>query len=310
MRYCLAPMAGYTDLPFRRVCRSLGLYYGTTALIDSGALVHGNPDSVCILHRGDDEPWLQVQLLGSIPEDVRKATILLRNHPAHYEQLDFNMGCPVRKVLKRHAGAALMRYPELALECVKIMRDIWNGPLTVKTRILSEDDPEPTIELCQRLQSVGINGLTIHGRTAAMIYSGAVHTGIISAVRESLSIPVTANGGIFTLEDAQRLSRESGCESIMVARGCLSNPWIFKTLSTGTEYIASRSEVLETLKWHIAMMVEEYGEQSAMILGRKIVSEYLHGRGFHHSIRAQVVTLCTWQEFIDFLEILKKASVL
>ena len=291
-------MAGYTDLPFRRVCRRYGLYYGTTALIDAGALVHGNPDNVAILHRGEEEEWLQVQLLGSIPTDIRTSTRILRDGPWHFDALNFNMGCPVRKVVKRLAGAALMNQPVRALECLKEMRDNWPGVLTVKMRILKEDTPEPTIQLAQQLEAIGVQGLAIHGRLARMLYSGPVHTQIIRAVRENVKIPVIANGGIFSLEDAQRLSKETGCERVMVARGTIGVPWIFRDIATGTILPVSQEELLDVMTEHVDQMVQEYGEKGAMILSRKIISSYLGGRGFPHELRAQVVNIATWQDFI------------
>ncbi|MBP5299996.1 MAG: tRNA-dihydrouridine synthase family protein [Victivallales bacterium] len=295
----LAPMAGYTDLPFRRVARRYGLYYGTTALIDAGALVHGNPDNESILHRGPEEDWLQVQLLGSIPEDIRNSTRILRDGPWHFDSLDFNMGCPVRKVAKRHAGAALMNLPDLAIECLKQMRDNWPGPLTVKMRILQEDAPEKTVELAKKLQRIGIQGLTIHGRLARMVYSGPVHTSVIRAVREAVSIPVTANGGIFTLEDARKLASDTGCERVMVARGAVGVPWIFRDIATGGVLPVSREELLATMTFHVEEMLREYGEKGAMIFSRKVISSYLRGRGFPHELRAQVVKVATWQDFLD-----------
>ena len=295
----LAPMAGFTDLPFRRVARRYGLYYGTTALIDAGALVHGNPDNTAILHRGEEEEWLQVQLLGSIPTAIRTSTRILRNGPWHFDALDFNMGCPVRKVTKRLAGAALMLQPVRALECLKEMRDNWPGVLTAKMRILKEDDPEPTIRLAQQLEAIGVQGIAIHGRLARMLYAGPVQAHIIRAVRENVHIPVTANGGIFTLKDAQMLSEATGCERVMVARGAIGVPWIFRDIATGTVLPVSREELLETMTYHVEEMVHEYGEKGAMILSRKIISSYLSGRGFPHELRAQVVKVSSWQDFVE-----------
>ena len=292
-------MAGFTDLPFRRVARRYGLYYGTTALIDAGALVHGNPDNTAILHRGEEEEWLQVQLLGSIPTAIRTSTRILRDGPWHFDALDFNMGCPVRKVTKRLAGAALMQQPVRALECLKEMRDNWPGVLTAKMRILKEDDPEPTIRLAQQLEAIGVQGIAIHGRLARMLYAGPVQAHIIRAVRENVHIPVTANGGIFTLKDAQTLSEATGCERVMVARGAIGVPWIFRDIATGTVLPVSREELLETMTYHVEEMVREYGEKGAMILSRKIISSYLSGRGFPHELRAQVVKVSSWQDFVE-----------
>lgn len=306
----LAPMAGYTDLPFRRMCRRSGLVYASTALIDAGALVHANPDNSEILHRGDEEPWLQVQLLGSIPADVRQAVRLLREGRWRYDALDFNMGCPVRKVLRRHAGAALMRCQELAMECVRIIREEWPGPFTVKTRILDEVDPAPTVELARRLCDEGVEGLTIHGRLAERIYAGPVHGEIIAAVREAVPVPVTANGGIFSLEDAQALAASSGCRRLMVARGSLGNPWLFRDLVDGVKHPKpTPAEVIDAAEEHLALMMAEYGETGAMILGRKILSSYICGRGFSRALRAQVVTISTWAECQAMLDRLRSDPV-
>lgn len=298
-------MAGYTDLPFRRVCRRNGLYFGTTALIDAGALVHGNPDSESILRRGEEEEFLQVQLLGSIPGDLRKSTCILREGPWHFDVLDFNMGCPVQKVLKRHAGAALMRDTALAEECVKAIRGEWPGRMTVKTRILDEEDPAPTVELARRLVSIGVDGLAIHGRLARKVYSGPVRGAVIRAVRDSVSVPVTANGGVFSYADACALSESSGCNRIMVARGALGNPWIFKELQEGRPVEVSREERLDTMELQLSEMVREYGEHGAMILGRKVVSGYICGHGFPRELRARVVKISTWEDFQNLLKELR-----
>ena len=132
-----------------------------------------------------------------------------------------------------------------------------------------------------------------------MGYSGPVHTAIIRAVRESLRIPVTANGGIFTREDALQLAEATGCQRVMVARGCVGVPWLFRDIATGAALPVSREELLDVLSDHVSQLVQEYGEKSAMILSRKVISSYLSGRGFPHELRAQVVKVATWQDFLD-----------
>lgn len=298
LQFSLAPMAGYTDLPFRRICRRFGLYYAYTALIDAGALTYGNRENPLILARGEEEPWLAVQLLGSIPEDIRVSGGLLQ--AMDFDAIDFNMGCPVRKVMQRQAGAALMRNPENALTCLKILRDSTDKPLTVKTRILSETDPEPTLRFCEALAGIGIDGLTIHGRLAGKVYSGPVAHAVIKAVREALKIPVCANGGIFSRADALQLAAETGCQHLMVARGAIGNPWIFRELLNGDCTAPSHQEICEVMQEHLQQMRDFYGEERAMIIGRKIVQSYLVGRGYRRSLRHQAVHIATWQDFLEF----------
>lgn len=303
MEFVLAPIAGYTDLPFRRACRRFGLVQAHTALIDAGAMVFGNPDNDQILLRGKDEPYLAVQLLGCIPEHLKIAAGMLAK--MDYDAFDFNMGCPVRKIAQRGAGAALMKTREKTLDCVKILRDILPSPFTVKTRILDFDDPEPTLELAKALEDIGIDGLTIHGRLAEAIYSGPVATNVIRAVRENLKIPVTANGGIFHRADAEALANATGCSRLMVARGAIGNPWIFKELMNDSpDTLVSHQEIMDTMKEHMDGMIELYGADRAMVLGRKIILSYICGRGYPRVLRANVGQISTPEQFNELCDAL------
>lgn len=299
-RIYLAPLAGYTDLPFRRVCRRQGLRYAYTALIDAGALVYGNKENRAILARGDDEPWLGVQLLGSRLDFIEKAVPMLNEMP--YDEFNFNMGCPVKKVVQREAGAALLKHPEHALECVKLIRKLVNRPFTVKIRILSETDTEATVSFCRQLVEEGVEGIFIHGRVASKVYSGPVATEIISAVREAVTVPVVANGGIFTHEDGQELARQTGCEGIMVARGAIGNPWLFRSLAEGQEVSPTHGELCDMIELHLRSMMELYGEEDGLVNGRKIILGYLGGRGYHRSLKLAVCSIRKEAEFMELLD--------
>ncbi|NLF93498.1 MAG: tRNA-dihydrouridine synthase family protein [Oligosphaeraceae bacterium] len=299
LEYILAPMAGYTDLPFRYACRKYGLHYACTALIDAGALVHGNRENDSILARGADEPYLAVQLLGSIPADLQQAVAMLDK--MDFEAVDFNMGCPVRKVSRRGAGAALLQDLDHALECLRILRQGTRKPLSVKTRIISEVDPEPTVRFCLALQSCGIDSLTLHGRLAERIYSGPVAGDIIRAVRAALSIPVCANGGIFSRQDAVALAQATGCTRLMVARGAIGNPWLFRSLCQGQDAAPpTHADVCAQLYEHVEQLRAFYGPERSMILARKTILSYLVGRGYRRSLRAQATSISSWEEFRRF----------
>ena len=296
----LAPLAGYTDLPFRRVCRRQGLQYAYTALIDAGALVYGNKENRIILARGDDEPWLGVQLLGSRLDFIEKAVPILNEMP--YDEFNFNMGCPVKKVVQRDAGAALLKHPEHALDCVRLIRKLVKRPFTVKIRILSETDTDATVQFCRKLVEEGVEGIFIHGRVATKVYSGPVAAEIISAVREAVAVPVVANGGIFTWEDGQELARRTGCEGIMVARGAIGNPWLFKSLLEGHEVSPTHGELCDMIDLHLRSMMELYGEEDGLVNGRKIILGYLGGRGYHRSLKLDVCSIRKEPEFNDLLK--------
>ena len=158
--------------------------------------------------------------------------------------------------MQRHAGAALLKTPEHALDCVRLLRRLIHKPFSVKIRVLDDYDPEPTVRFCKRLEECGVDAVAIHGRLACRVYSGPVAVDVIKAVRESLHIPVTANGGIFGIRSAKALQDGTGCDRLMVARGAIGNPWIFKSLSNGMEYIPTHLEICEAIREHLAGMVD------------------------------------------------------
>lgn len=307
--YYLAPLAGYTDVPYRLACRKMGCKYAYTALIDSGALVHGNPDNDAILQRDASESWLGVQLLGSIPDDIAKSTEMLDS--MDYDEINYNLGCPMQKVIKRPAGAGLLKEcnHELAFTCVEAMRSRIHGkPFTVKLRVLDFEDAEPTIRFCLKLQDLGVEGIAIHGRLAESIYSGPVAMDVIRAVREALGIPVTANGGIYGMEDADAMHEGTGCDRLMIARGSLGNPWIFRELECGRKSPPSHEELCDTLLEHIMGMVPIYGEQKAFLLARKIIVAYVRGRGYSKEFRIRSTFVTGVDDFKAFVSDLRRAG--
>ena len=299
-RIYLAPLAGYTDLPFRRACRAQGCHHAFTALVDAGALAYGNPHNETILRRGPEEPWLGTQLLGSDPELVARAARLLNERA--FEVVDLNLGCPVKKVVQRGAGAALGLRREQAARCAEILVRESVHPVTAKIRALDDRDPAPTVALALALAEAGIRGLTIHGRTLERVYAGPVACDVIAAVRESLAIPVVANGGVFCRRDAEELARHTGCRRIMVARGAIGNPWIFRELVRGDASPPAHEEICAVLREHVEGMIDLYGEGVALRNARKIVLAYLVGRGYARELRARVGHVSTRAEFLSVWE--------
>lgn len=292
----LAPLAGYTDLPFRRACRAQGLRLGFTALIDAGALVYGNKENRAILARGEDEDWLGVQLLGSKLEFLEKAVPMLE--AMEYDEFNFNMGCPVKKVIQREAGAALLGNRDHALDCVRLIRShVKSKPFSVKLRILSESDVEETVSFCRELAEAGVEKLYIHGRLASKIYSGPVACDVIRAVKESVGVPVIANGGIFSLSDAIELRVKTGCPGVMVARGTIGNPWLFKSILEGREVAPTHGELCGIMDRHVRDMAQLYGEEDGLVNARKIILGYMGGRGYHRSLKLGVCSLRTLEAF-------------
>lgn len=295
----LAPLCGYTELPFRRECRRHGCHYAFTPLVEAGALIHAKEVNETTLRRGADEPWLGVQLLGQRPEDLERATRILFNSYNHFDVLDLNLGCPVPKVVKKGAGAAMGRNLEAAVRSIEGMVRASPIPVTAKTRIVSESDPEQTLRLAKALEAAGIQALTLHGRILEKRYAGPVFGDMIAAVRSQLRIPVIANGGIFNRHTHDELVAKTGCSRTMVARGSIGNPWIFAELAAPADLpsaLPSHAEICATMVRHVHGMIELFGEEAGLRNSRKIILAYIGGRGYAAHLRAEVAYLKTMQD--------------
>lgn len=294
-----APLSGYTDLPFRRVLRRKGCFFAFTEMVDVSSIACNNPGCRTLLRRGDDEPWLGVQLVGSNLEHLKIAVDTVNEH--HFEVLDFNLGCPVPKVARKHAGAALGRDAERALECFQVIAARSRFPVTAKIRILDECDPEPTVALVRGLAELGARAVTVHGRVMTKFYAGPVFCGIIAACRTAVPVQIVANGGVMSYHDCRALRQAAGCDAVMVARGMMGNPWLFREIADGEKFVPpDLAEWAETMRFHVKDMCALYGESSGMCMARKIVLDYLRGRGFGGAAKNRASRLGTLAEFLEF----------
>ncbi len=297
----LAPLCGYTDLPFRRVCRQQGCRYAFTPLVDAGSLIYNHDVNDLLLRRGADEPWLGVQVLGTCPEHIGKAVELIAARHNYFDVIDLNLGCPVPKVVKKGAGAAMGRNLEAAVRSIEKMVAASPVPVTAKTRIVSETDPERTVRLALALEAAGIQALTLHGRILEMKYSGPVFGDMIRAVREAVRIPVIANGGVFNRQTADGLRERTGCSHLMVARGTIGNPWIFRELHAAAALsLPTHEEICAVMAEQVLGMAEYYGEEAGLRNARKVILAYLAGRGYASHFRAEASLVCTVVEFREF----------
>jgi len=232
--------------------------------------------------------------VGSDPELLKRSCEVLAPH--RFEVLDLNLGCPVPKVVKKGAGAALGRNAELALRCFEILTKYSDFPLSAKLRVLNYGDPEPTVSLSRELVKLGAKAITIHGRPLERFYSGPVDFAIIRAVREALpDTPVVANGGVRNRETYEEMRRETGCSRVMLAQGAMGNPWLFRILS-GKGTAPGREEWHAVIREHLLGMIELYGEDSAMRQARKILHDYMKGRGLPGTFRAMASTVASLEQ--------------
>ena len=275
----LAPLSGYTDLAYRRAARKCGCNFAFTEMIDAAAICYAAKRTIPMLKRGDDEKFLGVQLVGAIPEQLKDAAAFLNDYS--FDVLDFNLGCPVPKVVKKNAGAALGQNIPQALECFEAIATASKFPLTAKLRILSETDPIPTLTLVKGLIDRGAQAITIHGRTRKNFYTGDVAYDIIKYIRDNVpkNIDIIANGGVTNFAKISEMREKSSCSQVMLAQGAMGNPWLF-----GNDF-PTLDEWKEVTAFHVKEMVDLYGEEMAMRLARKIVHDYLRGRGFPGEFR-------------------------
>lgn len=296
----MAPLSGYTDLPYRNSMRRGGCLFAFTEMVDVASLAYARDRSQTMLERGEDESFLGVQLVGSNPEFVKIAVDVINEYD--FDVLDFNLGCPVPKVSKKGAGAELGRNIDKALEIFSIFKERSRHRLTAKIRILNETDPASSIQLVQGLYELGAQAVTVHGRIKEKFYSGEVFYAQIKAIAEAVSLQIIGNGGVMDYESACRMRRESGCDAIMVARGAMGNPWLFREIAEGSSFLPpTMDELLTEVERHIGELVNYYGEESAMRMARKMVHDYFRGRGFAGEFRSGASFLNTFADLHAFL---------
>ncbi len=272
----LAPMAGVTDLAFRRIVRNYGPGLTFTEMASSKAMEFGSLKTEKLLNILDNERPSVVQIFGSDPETI-KNMILKLNEDDRIDIIDINMGCPAPKLVKNGDGAGLL----LNLDNVKTILEtavkVSKKPITVKTRKGFNNDIITAVKVARIAEEAGVKMITIHGRTREEYYSGTSDLNIIKSVKESVNIPVIGNGDVTDIESAVKMFEYTGCDGIMIARGSLGNPWVFKSILENKEYTPSNLEKLSIILNHIDLACEYEGEKISRLKLRKHIAWYLKG---------------------------------
>lgn len=276
----LAPMAGITDLAFRRLCREQFSGLMVTEMISAKALSFKDKKTLQMLVTEATEAPLCIQLFGSDPEVLGEAVEILADHPC--EVIDFNMGCPAPKIVGNGEGAALMKAPESAAKIVALMVRRSKKPVTVKFRKGWDPQNVNAVEFAKRMEAAGAAAISIHGRTRDQYYSGKADWGIIQAVKSAVSITVIGNGDVFGVEDAMRMVRETGVDGVMLARGVQGNPWILgqveaALLGKNIPPVPSVETRVETAIRHLEALQAEKGAHVGVLEMRKHAAWYLKG---------------------------------
>jgi len=295
----LAPLSGFTDLPYRKSARRHGCKYAFTEMVDAGALAYGNEKTIKMINRGENEKWLGVQLVGSEIEHLKKAVEIINRY--NFDVLDFNLGCPAPKVVRKNEGSKLAEDADQAAYCLEVIVRNSQNPVTVKIRILDEKDPAPTLLLAKKLINAGAQAITVHGRVRKHFYSGPVYYDIIAALNEELPVDVIANGGVNNYSDYCEIRKITGCDKVMLARGAMGNPWIFKEIADSEHWQPpTPAELADEVEQHILEMISYYDVKLGLTISRKIILDYMRGRGFPRILKTQVIKISNPEELKGF----------
>lgn len=304
----LAPMAGVSDRAYRELCVRFGAAYCVSEMVSSKALSFNSKKSEELMEISDLERPCGIQIFGDDPKCMADAAKhALENKP---DIIDINMGCPAPKISSNGSGSALMKNPRLCGEIVKAVTAVTDTPVTVKIRKGWDDDSVNAVEVAKICESAGVAAITVHGRTRQQYYKPPVDYDIIRAVRESVSVPVIANGDIDSAEKAKEVMDITGCDLVMIGRATLGNPWIFSQINAYLEnpnvkiHTPDLEERLGVMIEHISKMVEYKGEHMAMLQARKLVVGYFKGMKGAAALRNEAGKIKTLD---DLYELRQKA---
>lgn len=306
--YILAPMAGVTDMPFRLLCKRQGAALVCTEMVSANALHYGSLRTEGLLRTDPEERPVSVQIFGSDPEIMGEAAAYLSELPI--DIIDINMGCPVPKVVKNGEGCALMLDVRLAASVIRSVVKNSAKPVTVKMRKGFDDAHVNAVEIAKAAEDAGASAVTVHARTRQQYYSGRADLDIIRRVKEAVSIPVIGNGDVTSPEAAVRMTRETGCDGVMIGRAARGDPWIFSRImeyeKTGKVPPApSAKERKQMALCHAAMQINYNGERQGVRQMRSRVSWYVSGLKNAAAVRRRINMAET---FVELEEALKEVG--
>ena len=277
--FILAPMAGVCDLPFRLLCKEKGAAMVCTEMVSAKAIYYNNKNTKELLTIDKNEGPVSLQLFGSEPKLMAEMAKRIEEIP--FDILDFNMGCPVPKVVNNGEGSALMKNPVLAGHIIEAMANAISKPVTVKIRAGFDSEHINAVEIAKIAENSGAAAITVHARTREQYYSGKADREIIRLVKEAVTIPVIGNGDIDCYESAKHMLEYTGCDGVAIGRGAEGNPWIFEELNAkyaGLDYNKpSLEEVKELIMRHARMLIDYKGEYIGIREMRKHAAWYTAG---------------------------------
>ena len=291
----VAPMAGISNMTFRRICKSMGASLVVAEMVSDKAITYGNEKTFELLIMNDDERPISQQIFGSDVKSFVEAAKIVEEKMKP-DIIDINMGCPVPKVaVKNQAGSALLKNPEKVGEIIKAVVGAVNVPVTVKIRSGWDQSSINAVEIAKIAEANGVSAITVHARTRAQGYSGKADWNIIKEVVNAVNIPVIGNGDVVSCYDAKKMLDETGCSAVMIGRGLLGNPWLIKEC---VEYLESGklpevidyNEKIDMMEYHLNKLCEDKTEKQAVLEIRNHLLNYLKGLPENKEVKNQVLT--------------------
>lgn len=297
----LAPMAGVTDLAFRTICRELGAAYTITEMVSAKALCYQDKKSLPLLRLGEGEHPAGVQLFGSDPVCMEEAAAIAME-VSGADTLDINMGCPVPKVANNGDGSGLLKDLDKACRVAEAtIRGAKGKPVTVKMRLGWDKGNIVCLELAKMLESLGVAAITLHGRTKVQMYSGTANWDYIREMKNALSIPVIANGDVFSGQDAAHILKYTGADGVMIARGVFGNPWIFQQAKAAIRGepippLPPLAERCDVAVRQFEMAAQYKSEKIACLEARKHYAWYLKGIPYAGYWKSEISKISTLED--------------
>jgi len=290
----LAPMAGFSDVPYRLICREMGAALGYTACVMDNAIVHGSKLTPRLLDFREQERPLGIQLLGRDEDRLLEACEALL--PSGPDFLDINLGCPARRVTSHGRGAALLREPEHIGRLVAALVRRLPIPVTAKIRLGWDNDSLNYMQVVRILEESGVALIAVHGRTRAQGYSGNADWEAIREIKASATVPILGNGDVRSSADVEAMSSRTGCDGVLIGRGAIGNPWVF----AGRDRV-SHEERLAMIERHLKAMTDYYGEHRGLVLFRKHVVRYVRNAPGSAAVRAKLMSATTASDMLSEL---------
>jgi len=291
----LSPMAGFSDLPYRRICREYGSAMSYTEFVSVHGLHENNPKCTRMLDFDPTEKPMSFQIFGNDVDQI--VEVAQRIEQLGPSIIDLNMGCSVNKVAGHGCGAALLREPEKIGRIFKKLSAAVSVPITGKIRLGWDDKSRNHVEVAKTLEDSGAALIAVHGRTRAQAYNGTADWDAIAEVKQAVKVPVVGNGDVKCVADIDRIKRHTGCDAVMIGRAAIGNPWIFMRKD---RHEVSFAEKVAMIRRHFELMLDYYGEYG-LVLFRKHVTKYITEVRGAAEMRGGLLTCNTAEDFVSLL---------